>query len=359
MTALDSVAPTPGPAAPRGPAAVPSFAVIPGGQVQRALRGRENEITELVGAAYRLHCAGDSVNPPSYFLRFPDRPSSRIIALPASIGGDLRVDGLKWISSFPENVAADIPRASAVLILNDHGTGYPFACLESSIISATRTAALAALAADRLSKGRARPARVGFIGTGLIARYIHTYLTGTGWTFDEVGVHDLSADSAAGFQGYLEQSRSAGRVTRYDSAEQLIRSSDLVVFATVAGRPHVSERSWFAHHPLVLHVSLRDLAPEIVLDSFNIVDDVEHCLKADTSPHLAEQLTGTREFLHGTLGDVMTGRASVPADQTIVFSPFGLGVLDLAVGKFVYDEVVRSGELTVVDDFFHELRRYG
>ncbi|MFF3561003.1 2,3-diaminopropionate biosynthesis protein SbnB [Streptomyces sp. NPDC002574] len=359
MTALDSVTPAPGPAVPHGPAAVPSFAVIPGGQVQRALQGRENEITELVGAAYRLHSAGDSVNPPSYFLRFPDRPSSRIIALPASIGGDLRVDGLKWISSFPENVAAGIPRASAVLILNDHGTGYPFACLESSIISATRTAALAALAADRLSRGRTRPARVGFIGTGLIARYVHTYLTGTGWTFDEVGVHDLSADSAAGFQGYLEQSGAAGRVTRYDSAEQVIRSSDLVVFATVAGRPHVSERSWFAHHPLVLHVSLRDLAPEIVLDSFNVVDDVEHCLKADTSPHLAEQLTGRRDFLHGTLFDVMTGRAAVPADETIVFSPFGLGVLDLAVGKFVYDEVVRSGELTVVDDFFHELRRYG
>jgi ornithine cyclodeaminase len=123
---------------------VPPFAVISGGQVSAALRGREREITELVEATYRVHGAGDSVNPPSYFLQFPDRPKDRIIALPASIGGSTRVDGLKWISSFPENVAAGIPRASAVLILNDHDTGYPFACLESSIISATRTAASAA-----------------------------------------------------------------------------------------------------------------------------------------------------------------------------------------------------------------------
>ena len=145
----------------------------------------------------------------------------------------------------------------------------------------------------------------------------------------------------------------------HDSAEELIRSSDLVVFATVAGEPHVNDVSWFDHNPLVLHVSLRDLAPEILLASTNIVDDVEHCLKANTSPHLVEQLTGNRDFLAGTLDDVMAGRVTVPADRPVVFSPFGLGVLDLAVGKYVYDEVARSGELHVVDDFFHELKRYG
>lgn len=341
------------------PVGVPTFSVISGAQVQRALQGREKQVVDLVEATYRLHGAGDSVNPPSYFLRFPDRPSSRIIALPASIGGQVRVDGLKWISSFPENVAAGIPRASAVLILNDHDTGYPFAVLESSIISATRTAASAALAADRLSRGRPRPPRVGFIGVGLIARYIHTFLAGTGWSFAETGVFDLSADSAAGFRGYLEQTDAAGRVTVHDSAEELIRSSDLVVFATVAGQPHVHDVSWFDHNPLVLHVSLRDLAPEILLASTNVVDDVEHCLKANTSPHLVEQLTGNRDFLAGTLDDVLAGRVTVPADRTVVFSPFGLGVLDLAVGKHVYDEVVRSGELHVVEDFFHELRRHG
>ena len=156
---------------------VPPFAVIPGGQVQQALAGRERQVAELVEATYRLHGAGDSVNPPSYFLRFPDRPSDRIIALPASIGGPHRVDGLKWISSFPGNVAAGIPRASAVLILNDHDTGYPFACLESSIISATRTAASAAVAADWLSRGRPRPAR-GRVHRHRPDRPLHPHLPG-------------------------------------------------------------------------------------------------------------------------------------------------------------------------------------
>jgi N-[(2S)-2-amino-2-carboxyethyl]-L-glutamate dehydrogenase len=341
------------------PVAVPPFAVVPGGQVQSALAGREKQVVDLVEATYRWHAAGDSVNPPSYFLRFPDRPTSRIIALPASLGGEAQVDGLKWVSSFPANVAAGVPRASAVLILNDPVTGYPFACLESSIISASRTAASAALAADRLTRGRHRPTRVGFVGAGLIARYLHTFLTGTGWSFDEIGVHDLSADSSAGFRGYLDRAGSAGRIRVHVTAEELIRSSDLVVFATVAARPHVHEPSWFDHHPVVLHVSLRDLGPEVLLGAINIVDDVEHCLKADTSPHLVEQLTGNRDFLTGTLADVIDGRVAVPADRTVVFSPFGLGVLDLAVGKLVYDLVRSSGQLQVVDDFFHELRRHG
>ncbi|MFD3698886.1 2,3-diaminopropionate biosynthesis protein SbnB [Streptomyces sp. NPDC058646] len=342
------------------PITVPPFAVIPGAQVQHTLQGQEQRVMELVEATYHLHAVGQSVNPPSYFLRFPDRPTARIIALPASIGGEAGVDGLKWISSFPDNVPAGIPRASAVLILNDHDTGYPFACLESSIISATRTAAMAASAAKTLSEARGtRPARVGFFGTGLIARYIHTFLTATGWSFDDIGVHDISADSAAGFHSYLEGTHGTTRITVHDSAEELIRSSDLLVFATVAGRPHVTDPAWFDHNPLVLHVSLRDLAPEILLTSTNIVDDIEHCLKADTSPHLAEQLTGSRDFLTGTLYDVTTGRAEVPQDRPVVFSPFGLGVLDLAVGKHVYDEAVRTGQLHVIDGFFHELQRYG
>ena len=48
-----------------------------------------------------------------------------------------------------------------------------------------------------------------------------------------------------------------------------------------------------------------------------------------------------------------------PGERGTVFSPFGLGVLDLTVGKYVYDEVTRAGKLHVIDEFFRELRRYG
>jgi hypothetical protein len=48
--------------------------------------------------------------------------------------------------------------------------------------------------------------------------------------------------------------------------------------------------------------------------------------------------------------------AGRPAGRILSVRP---GVLDLAVGKYVYDEVTRSGDLHVISDFFHELRRYG
>jgi 2,3-diaminopropionate biosynthesis protein SbnB len=337
----------------------PRFSVISGAQVGHVLQGQEKQIVELIEATYRQHGTGATVNPPSYFLRFPDRPDARIIALPASIGGESGVDGIKWISSFPANVESGLPRASAVLILNDPATGYPFACMESSIISATRTAASAALAADWLSRERGRPTRVGFVGAGLIARYIHTYLDGIGFAFDTVGVHDVNPSHARGFCGYLDNAGTEASIVLHDRVEDLVRSCDLVVFATVAGSPHVSDPSWFDHSPIVLHVSLRDLAPDVILSAANIVDDVEHCLKAGTSVHLTEQLVANREFLDGTLCDVMTGRVRPPADKPVVFSPFGLGVLDLAVGAHVHHQLRQSGELGHVDGFFHELDRYG
>ena len=122
-------------------AAAPTFHVVPGSIVRSVIDDHRNEIFQTVEAAYRLHSAGGTVNPDSYFLRYPDKPSARIIALPAHLGGTFQKSGIKWISSFPENTAGNLARASAVLILNDAMTGYPVACIEASLISATRTAA--------------------------------------------------------------------------------------------------------------------------------------------------------------------------------------------------------------------------
>jgi N-[(2S)-2-amino-2-carboxyethyl]-L-glutamate dehydrogenase len=110
------------------------FAVIPGNVVSDIIRADYNRVIDIVEQAYHKHGAGETVNPPSLFLRFPDRPNARIITLPAHLGGDDAVTGMKWVASFPDNIVQGIPRASAVLLLNHPDTGYPFACEPENLL---------------------------------------------------------------------------------------------------------------------------------------------------------------------------------------------------------------------------------
>ena len=312
---------------------------------------------EVVRQAYLTHGEGRTVNPDSYFLRFPDNPGARIIALPAFLGPDSGVAGIKWIGSFPENVARGFPRASAVLVLNDSTTGYPFAILESSVISAARTAGSAVLAAEWIN-GRERRARtLGIIGTGLIARYVYRFLLAAGWEIEHVRLFDQGPGEAESFLSTVVQPGAHASALAAGSKEELLRESSLIALTTTAGTPHIADPALFAHAPIVLHLSLRDLSPEILLASVNIVDDVEHVMKANTSPHLVEQRVGHRRFVAGTLAELMTGRCSIERDKPVIFSPFGLGVLDLAVGKWVYDRALVEGLDLRLTDFFYDMTR--
>src|SRR6266496_413054 len=142
----------------------PKFCVIAGPSIRRIIGAELNACVEVVERAYLAHAAGNSINPPSVFLRFDDRLNCRIIALPAHLKSPWNTSGLKWISSYPDNVAKELPRASAVLVLNEHENGFPFVCLEGSIISAARTAASAVLAA-RCLMGRRDIATLGVVGS--------------------------------------------------------------------------------------------------------------------------------------------------------------------------------------------------
>ena len=333
------------------------LSIIHGKTVSDVIRTHRHECVDIVRRAYIAHALGQSANPDSYFLRFPEKPDSRIIALPAYLGNGIDVAGLKWIASYPGNVQRGFPRASAVLVLNDYETGYPFAILESSIISAARTAASATLAAYWLN-GQSRQARsLGIVGTGLIARYVYEFLVDTGWTIEEVRLYDRSPLESEKFRETACRLDHHRTVTVVDDVAELLKASDLIVFTTVAASPHITDASLFEHNPLVLHVSLRDLAPEILLRSQNVVDDVEHVMKANTSPHLAEQETGNRDFVTGTLADIMQGHGSVDRSSPIIFSPFGMGILDLAVGKWVYDQAIAAGKDLRLSDFFYEVAR--
>jgi ornithine cyclodeaminase len=264
--------------------------------------------------------------------------------------------GIKWISSFPDNRATNLARASAVLILNDTSTGYPVACLEASLISATRTAASAALAAECISP-KPFEGTLAVIGTGIIARTTVEWLLFRNWKFSKINLYDVDHAEAEHFNKWLrDQCNLTAQIQ--DCLADAISDSSLILFTTTASDPYLADEALFAQSPTVLHLSLRDICVNVILASQNIVDDVEHCLKAKTSLHLTEMETGNRNFVSGSLVDVLEKRFKLDHKRPRIFSPFGLGVLDVAVGNFVLQAAKATGEAIELNDFFSNSSRW-
>lgn len=340
--------------APKAPI-IPEFKVIPGHIIKTLLESVRKDTIDIVKETYLAHEDAKTINPDSYFLRFPETPSNRIIALPAAISGQGAVSGIKWIASYPANTNYSIPRASATLILNDYVTGYPFALLEAAMISACRTASSAVLAARHLSASK-KSGTISFIGGGVIARHIFNTFLADDWVFEHVTIHDIHAPSGQALYDHVRATSTFNAELCEDINDAL--GSSIVVFATTALKPYVLDGDSFSAGQLILNVSLRDLGVDVILNSHNFCDDVDHCLKANTSPHLAQQKVGHSKFINGTIGGVVQGKVDVSWEKPIVFSPFGMGILDLAVGKFVFEEAVRRDMAVDIFGFFGEEVRW-
>jgi ornithine cyclodeaminase len=305
--------------------------ILKGEEVHSLLAGRELELVQIVQSAYVAHRNGQSSLPHSTFLRFPHEPSNRIIALPGYLGDESRVAGIKWVSSFPANLGLGMDRASAIIILNSPVTGRP--------------------EAHHLHQDKDL-ASFGIIGCGLINFEIARFILALFPSVKRVTVFDKDARRA---QQFGEKLRDLLRIEASVSEQMnaVLEKSPLISLATTATEPHIDDLSSCRPGSTILHISLRDLSAEAILSCDNVVDDVEHVCRAETSIHLAEQRVGNREFIRCSVGDVVTGSCAARREEggVTVFSPFGLGVLDLAVAKRVRDLGLEGGFGTIIKSF--------
>lgn len=326
-------------------------------EVRHVLDGAEAAVLDTVRRAYTLHARGRTAVPHSVFLRFPGDDRNRIIALPAYLAGDEPVAGVKWISSFPGNVATGLDRASAAIILNSTRTGVPEALIEGSTISAQRTAASAAVAATTLA-GATPDTGVTLVGCGVINFEVLRFLRAALSEMDSVTLYDLDQARARNFAARIAAHWPGLKTTVAERVEDALAAHSLISLATTATEPHLASE-YCRPGTLVLHLSLRDLTPATVRSSVNVVDDADHVCRAATSLHLTEQEVGHRDFITAAIGDLLLSDTGFrrAEDRLTVFSPFGLGMLDLALADLVRREAVRQGLGTDLPGFLPAGRR--
>lgn len=332
-----------------------NFCVISGKTISGIIKDNPGMVYDIVRDTYINHDLGNVVNPPSFFLKFPEQVNSRIIALPAALTNNEKIAGIKWIGSNTNNIKFGFPRASATIILNDYETCYPIACLEGSIISSLRTANSAVLAAKEILEGQKEIKSLGIIGNGLIAKNVVDAFLEQDWRFKQILLFDNNIEYAKNLANYINKAKNKDiQIIITSNFEDLIINANLIVLTTTTATPYIKNLKLFSHNPVILNVSLRDLAPEVVLNSNNIVDDISHILQANTSPHLAFQACENTNFINGTIGSLINNKIKLTHCKPIIFSPMGLGILDIAVAYCIYKKALEKKLTINIKEFFYD-----
>lgn len=157
---------------------------------------------DAVRDAFVHHHRGEWVMPPKVYLASPGHGDFR--AMPAR-GGDLAM--VKWISSFPGNPGRGLPTVIGQLLVSDALTSAPKLLMDAGAVTALRTGAVAAIAAQALARDGART--VGIIGSGLHGAWAARCCAAAGY---EITVcHDARPETAAALADELGTARAGTR----------------------------------------------------------------------------------------------------------------------------------------------------
>lgn len=299
-----------------------------------------SELSRIIEETVQCLHVEDTVQPLKPYLRFKNL-TNRIISMPAYVGGDFDVAGIKWIASFPENIHKGIPRAHSVTILNDANTGEPICIVNSAMISVLRTAAVSRMMVDHYLKVRplTRP-KIGLTGFGPIGQY-HLRMIQDIFDDAEVYVYDLMGVDK-------ERQEQFGPITVVDDWRKAYEGADIFMTCTVSTDRYVDLAP--KPHSLHLNVSLRDYKPETI-DYFRkgiVVDNWKEICRENTDIEKMHELYGLEESEAATIIDVVASDrlTKMVAEGPVLFNPMGMSVFDIAVAKY-YMQVSQQEDVGV------------
>jgi ornithine cyclodeaminase/alanine dehydrogenase-like protein (mu-crystallin family) len=276
------------------------------------------EAIERVRHGFVEYASGTWTMPAKLYL--DAAPAGDFRAMPAKGAG---VAILKWVTSFPGNSAHGLPVVMGVICVSSAKNGEPLALIDARAITALRTGAVAAVAAQEL--GPEDASTVGIVGCGFngswAARCLAAAEFGPGVCFD---LDPETAGALAGELGWEVGSR-----------EDAL-ACDVVTCVTSGDAPVVGVADL---HPR-LHLSM--LGADGPGKAEAEVEAVTRCRLFCDEWHQAShggELTGavaaglvSRDQVT-ELGAVLTGAASgrESADEITLFDSTGLAIQDLAL----------------------------
>ncbi|CAM3927942.1 ornithine cyclodeaminase family protein [Alicyclobacillus pomorum] len=139
---------------------------------------------------------------------------------------------VKVHANYPDNPSAGLPAIQGVIQLFDSSNGTLLAVIDSPLVTAHRTAAAGAVAANVLARQDAET--VAIIGAGAQGEMQFRYLTHVR-RIKKVFVYDVRRSAA---QQYHERRTNEGfRCTVSDSIEEAVRYADIIITATWSREP--------------------------------------------------------------------------------------------------------------------------
>lgn len=288
---------------------------------------------EAVRAAFVAHAGGDWAMQPKLYVT--NYPAGDFRAMPALGGGHAL---LKWVSSFPGNPARGLPTVSGVVVLSNAETGLVEALLDAGAVTALRTGAAAALAAETLG----RPGEAAVIGAGVNGRAAAQSLKARGrevelWDVDRERARAVAARLGIGVAPSLAAALAADVVVTVTPGKEIL-------FASGSLRPgqHVSLMG--ADGPGKAEIAVAEIRRARVF-----CDEWEQASHGGELAAAVETGAITRADVT-ELGAVLTGEAEGRRadDEITIFDSTGLAIQDLAVAIAAYE---RAGEveLTGID----------
>lgn len=274
------------------------------------------------------------------FLRFKNL-TNRIIAMPAYLGNQFDVAGIKWIASFPDNIHKGIPRAHSVSILNSADTGEPLCIINSALVSVIRTVAVTRLCLKYYDKHKklTNP-KVGITGFGPIGQYHLKMIQ----DFFKDGSAEISIFDLKGVDQSLIEGQS--NVRAVSSWEEAYTDADVFITCTVSDAPYINKAP--KKNSLHLNISLRDYTAEM-LQYFKggmIVDSWEEICRENTDIERMHLHFGLQKEDTSSIGEMTTEDciSKMVNNGSVMFNPMGMAIFDIAITQRFYNSAMEMGK---------------